>query len=241
MIDKAMQIAMILDRSGSMSSIQAATVEGINAFIADQQNSEGEVNLLLVQFDDKYEQVYSGPIAGAPLLTLAEIPAGNQVRFEPRGSTALLDAMGNTIVAVGRTLAELPEGKRPGKVVMVTMTDGHENSSRKFDRFQIAEMIGHQREVYKWQFQFLAANQDAISTASVLNIPRTGAITYAASPLGARNVMRSASRNVQLYGSIGAAGPMPAFNEEDRASAVLRTIKDRIKTNAEEEPAGAAK
>jgi hypothetical protein len=216
----AMQIAMILDRSGSMSSIQEATVEGMNAFLVDQQQSPAETSLLLVQFDNIYEQLYSGPIANAPSFTLAEHPIGNQVRFEPRGMTALLDAMGKTIDDLGRTLGALNESERPAKVVVVTMTDGLENQSSVYSHQQIAALIQHQREVYKWEFQFLGANQDAIATAGKMNIPAAQAITYAASGAGMRNVMASMSRNVRNYASVpGAAAPV--FNPEDRAAAMV--------------------
>ena len=222
MKDNAMQVAMILDRSGSMSSIQGATVEGMNAFLAEQQNSTAQVSLLLVQFDDQYDRVFSGPIAEAPMFTLAEQPASNQVRFEPRGSTALLDAIGRTLTEVGQTLAALSEDQRPAKVVIVTMTDGQENHSRLFSRHQIAEMIRIQREVYKWEFQFLAANQDAISTASAINIPMANSITYAATGEGTRTVMRAASRNVRDYSIASTAAPMPAFQPEDRKAALAK-------------------
>ncbi len=219
MNQNAMQIAMILDRSGSMSSIQEATVEGMNAFLTEQKQSPGEVSLLLVQFDNAYEQVYSGPIADAPNFTLAEQPIGNQVRFEPRGMTALLDAMGKTIDDLGKSLAALPEDRRPGKVVVVTMTDGMENASKTHSQPQIAAIIQHQREVYKWEFQFLAANQDAIKTAAKYNIPAAQAITYASSGIGTRNVMASASRNVR-YSWENPTAPAPAFTPEDRAAAI---------------------
>ena len=228
MNDKAMQIAMILDRSGSMSSIEGATVEGMNAFIHEQQKPAADVSLLLVQFDDSYEQVYSGPIEQAPMFTLAEHPGANQVRFQPRGSTALLDAIGKTIDDLGRAFSILPEAQRPGKVIVVIMTDGQENHSSVYNSKQIAERIKRQREVYKWEFQFLAANQDAISTASTMNIPMQNSITYAASPVGARSVMASASRNVKLYQGALDGAPAAAFTQADR-DAAMETESDETR------------
>jgi hypothetical protein len=133
--------------------------------------------------------------------------------------TALLDAMGRTIDDLGRTLAALPENERPGKVLIVTMTDGLENQSKTYNLQQIADLIQRQREVYKWEFQFLAANQDAIATASKFNIPATQAISYAPSAAGTRNVMASASRNIRNYAEDFAA-PMAAFTPDDRAAAM---------------------
>jgi len=218
MNQNAMQIALILDRSGSMSSIQEATVEGLNAFLSEQRQSTAKVSLLLAQFDDEYEQLYSGPLAEAPSFTLSDQPSPRQVRFLPRGWTALLDAMGKTIDDLGQTLAALPEDQRPGKVVVVTMTDGAENKSKTYTWQQLAEIIGLQRNAYKWEFQFLAANQDAIATAAAINIPMGNAITYAASAQGARNVIAAASRNVREYAMPCAA--MPSYRTSDRAAAL---------------------
>jgi len=236
MNQNAMQIAMILDRSGSMSSIQEATVEGMNAFLADQKHSPAEVSLLLVQFDNVYEQIYSGPIAHAPSFTLAEQTIGNQIRFEPRGMTALLDAMGKTIDDLGKSLAEQPEDRRPGKVVIVTMTDGLENASSVYSRQRVADLIQQQREVYKWEFQFLAANQDAIATAAQMNIPAAQAITYAGNAPATRNALFSVSRNVRSYAAVPGA-PAPAFNPEDRAAAM---VADPAPSNPKPSPASRA-
>lgn len=58
--------------------------------------------------------------------------------------TALLDAIGKTIVDTGKWLAAKAENDRPEKVIFVILTDGHENSSKEFTRQRIFEMIRHQ-------------------------------------------------------------------------------------------------
>jgi hypothetical protein len=212
-------IAFILDRSGSMSSIEAATVEGSNAFVAEQQNAPGEALFYFVQFDDVYENVFDGRIQDAPVLTLSKNPTEKQHRFEPRGNTALLDAIGMTIDDVGERLAAMPEAERPGKVVVTIMTDGHENHSRKFLRHQIADMIAHQRDVYQWQFQYLGANQDAIAVAAQYNISASNAISYAANTAATQNVMRAASSKLSHYRATGQSATMD-FVEQERNAAM---------------------
>jgi hypothetical protein len=219
MKDNAMQIALILDRSGSMSTIAGATVEGVNAFLAEQKNSPTDVSIRFVQFDDVYEEVYDGKINDAPLLTLSEPTEKSQKQFVPRGWTALLDAIGTTITDVGKRLNDMPESERPTKVVVVIMTDGMENRSKKYSQDQIANLIQQQRDVYKWEFQYLGANQDAIATADKMHIPFANAVTFAASAVGTMNVMRSASRNVRNYGITGQAATMD-YSAEDRAKAM---------------------
>lgn len=96
-------LEFVLDRSGSMSSIRTATQDGFNAFIADQRGRAGRATVSLQQFDDTFDTVYTMvPIDQVPPLTL-----------EPRGSTALLDAVGRTIVALGSRLAAMPEASAP--------------------------------------------------------------------------------------------------------------------------------
>ncbi len=82
------------------------------------------------------------------------IPEVDLETFVPRGSTALLDAIGRAIAETGEALSKLPEADRPGTVIFVTLTDGEENSSLHFDMATINQQISHQRSVYQWQFCF---------------------------------------------------------------------------------------
>lgn len=163
-------ITMVIDRSGSMSSIRSDAEGGINTFIDSQKSEPGEALLSLVQFDTEYEFIHKGvPIGNVPKYTLV-----------PRGSTALLDAVGRAINETGARLAAVEESQRPGLVVFVIVTDGAENSSREFTREKIREMIEHQQSVYKWQFTFLAANQDAFAEGATLGIAQDGIANFAA-------------------------------------------------------------
>lgn len=157
-------ITMVIDRSGSMSSIRTDAEGGINTFIEQQKQGTGEALLTLVQFDTDYEFIHRG------------VGIGTVSRFEliPRGSTALLDAVGRAINETGARLAAMPEVERPGLVAFVIVTDGLENSSREFTRERIRQMIEHQQSVYNWQFTFLAANQDAFAEGDKLGISRSG-------------------------------------------------------------------
>lgn len=201
-------ITIILDRSGSMESVKQDTIGGFNSFLSEQQEVAGEASLSLVQFDDQYEVVYEDrDINSADRLT--------ERTFQPRGSTALFDAIGRTVNAVGSRLAALPEAERPDKVLLVIMTDGFENASREFTAAKISEMIGHQRSVYKWEFMFIGANQDAVLSAREIGIPAAASLTYAANEEGtqiAYSMIASKVRNYRVSNDAGALN----FNEEDR-------------------------
>ena len=141
----------------------------VNTFIREQAQQAGNALLTLVQFDTQYEFVHQGiPVKRAPAYKLV-----------PRGNTALLDAVGRAINETGDRLAKMAEADRPGLVVFVIVTDGHENSSREFSKSQIKEMIERQQTQYCWQFTFLGANQDAFAEAGGMGIDAAGVANYA--------------------------------------------------------------
>jgi uncharacterized protein YegL len=200
-------ITFVLDRSGSMESIRQDTIGGFNSFLRDQKAVTGEATLSLVQFDNIYESVYEAKnIAEAPELAMGT--------FVPRGSTALLDAIGKTIVKTGARLASVPDISRPDKVIFVILTDGEENASQEFTSAKVNEMIAHQRDVYKWEFIFLGANQDAITSAQAIGISGASAMTYAANAIGAKAVYASMSSAISNVRSGAAASA--TFSQEDR-------------------------
>ncbi len=208
-------VTLVLDRSGSMSSVKAATIEAFNSFVQSQCHGDGVAHLSLVQFDDQYEPQYlARPVQKAPRLT--------DRTYQPRGSTALLDAMGRTIVATGQRLSSMREHKRPGTVIFVTLTDGFENASREYTLDRINSMIREQREKYSWQFVFLGANQDAIATAAQMGVGADQAMTFAASAVGTMgcfNALGSKLNRVRKARAQGIVDEMFAFDTADRDAA----------------------
>lgn len=161
-------IAALLDRSGSMQSIADDTRGGFDAYIASVKAQPGTTQVTLAQFDDQYEVVYHGrPIGDVPPLTL-----------EPRGSTALLDALGRFITEVGAGLAALPEDQRPGDVTVLVMTDGHENASGEWTVAGVRELIAQQESQYSWDFVFMGANMDAVAVGTQLGFAAGKSLTY---------------------------------------------------------------
>lgn len=200
-------INIVLDRSGSMESIKSDTVGGFNSFLNEQKKVAGEATITLVQFDDIYEEVYKAiPLNEAPLL--------NNDTFIPRHTTALLDAIGKTIVQTGNRLAATQENQRPEKVIFVILTDGLENASHEYKIERINQMISHQRDAYKWEFIFLGANQDAIATASQMGIAQSHALTYAANTIGTQKAFDAVAGHVASYRANVA--PSASFSDEDR-------------------------
>jgi len=187
----ATEIVMILDKSGSMEALKADAIGGFNQFLREQQAEAGEANLTLVLFDTAYTVHPPRPLAAIEPLT-----EGN---YSPSGGTALLDALGRTIRDTGRRLSERPEADRPDKVIVVTITDGEENSSRKFSLTDIRDMIAHQQDTYSWKFLFLGANQDAFAEAQKLGMSPDMAANFTPDAEGFRRAYTSSSRAVREY------------------------------------------
>ncbi len=180
-------ITVVIDRSGSMASMKADAEGGINSFVEEQQKQAGEAVFTLVQFDTEYEFVHKAK-------PIAEI---GRFVLNPRGGTALLDAVGRSISETGQRLSATPEDQRPGLVVFVILTDGQENSSKEFTQEKIKEMIKTQSESYKWQFVFLGANQDSFASAGGIGITSNMAANYTSAGMAfaatSSNVARSRS------------------------------------------------
>ena len=175
MNQKLTEIVFILDRSGSMSGLEADTIGGFNGFVKKQAGL-GETFITTILFDNRYEILHNRIDAKKACLS-------NKTYFT-RGNTALLDAIGKTINLVGRRLGESPEAQRPGKVIFVITTDGLENASREFSYSAVKEMIKHQSEKYSWEFIFLGANIDVAKEGDKLGIHADYACDYEASPDG---------------------------------------------------------
>ncbi len=182
-------ITIILDRSGSMEVIKRATITGFNSFIKEQRNTDGKIRLSLVQFDHEYKKVYEG-------VDIEAVPLLNSETYEPRGTTALLDAIGRTIVSTKERHSRMYDGKKDPRVIFVIITDGHENASTEYRREYIMKKIRKAEDKDNWQFVYLGANQDAIHEAQGLGISYQKAMTYAHDKKGINEVMYSLSENL---------------------------------------------
>jgi Mg-chelatase subunit ChlD len=213
------EIAFILDRSGSMDVCRDAAIAGFNLFLDEQQQTEDLAKLTLVLFDDECLV----PINALPV---PEVIALDHETYVPRGSTALLDAIGRTVDDLGARLSAMPEQSRPAQVIVAILTDGLENSSQTWTWKQIARVIKQQTEQYKWTFLFLGANQDAIATAAQMNIAAANASPYVCDDAGLRAAQRSMSRkmrglrrssagNATLEEAADAAAPLSHLTAEE--------------------------
>jgi len=185
-------ISVIIDKSGSMANTQKDTIGGFNTFLKEQQDIEGTGTLTLIQFDDQYEvHENMSPLSGAVSL--------NEKTYAPRGSTALLDAIGKTINMTEGSLKEMKKKDSPEKVIFLIITDGEENASREFQKSNISEMIKRHEEEDGWDFVFIGANMDAIAEGGSMGLRAFNNANYTADSIGTQHLYCSMSSNMSSY------------------------------------------
>lgn len=190
-MSKKTEIIVILDRSGSMYEIANDAIGGFNSFIESQKAVEGEATVTLVQFDDQYEVVYEN-------IPLMEVKPLTNETFKPRGGTALNDAICKTIGNINRrNFCSVCHGDT--KRIVAILTDGEENSSKEFSADKVKEMITHQREEHKWEFIFLAANQDAFATGAIYGIKKDDTFWFAYNSIGVKDAYTSMNIRSTTY------------------------------------------
>ena len=173
------EIVFILDRSGSMSGLEADTIGGYNALLAKQRGEPGEARLSTVLFNHDTEVLHDRvDIRAVAPLTDRDYRVG--------GSTALLDAIGGAIDHIGRIHKHARPEDRPAHTLIVIATDGMENASHRYSGREIKKMIERQRDKYGWEFLFLGANVDAFADAERLGIDRDHATNYHADGVGVK-------------------------------------------------------
>lgn len=170
-------IHFLLDRSGSMESCLKDTIYGFNAFVREQAPTS---TLSLYLFNNTFEIVYENK----------KIKDVEKLDFRPRGGTALLDSIAQTIEQVEKNNTQRWADLDDVGNVIVILTDGEENSSTKYTKGEINDMIAT-KKAQGWKFVFLGANQDAIKNAVDMGIGRDAAMDFDTANVG--EVMRSAS------------------------------------------------
>lgn len=165
------ELVFILDRSGSMSGLEADTIGGFNALIEKQKKEAGEALVSTVLFDTSCQVIHDR-------LALEKVPPMTEREYCVGGCTALLDAVGGAIHHIGNIHKYARKEDVPEKTLFVITTDGMENASRRYDYETVRGMIQRQQEKYGWEFLFLGANMDAAAEAGRFGIAPERAATY---------------------------------------------------------------
>lgn len=165
------ELVFILDRSGSMSGLEADTLGGYNSLLAKHQALPGECRITTLLFDHEQLLLHDR-------VDIRHVQPMTLEQYMPRGSTALLDALGTAINRLGYLQKHTPAEQRAGQVMLVIVTDGMENASREYSQQQVRRMVERQQQRFGWEFLFLGANMDAITTAAGYGIDESRAATF---------------------------------------------------------------
>ncbi len=202
-------VYFLLDRSGSMQDIKADVIGGFNAYVDSQKGGPNLCRFTVAQFDTpggaaRWHELHTNRAQGAPLLDVvlkhADIDGQffefklNETNFVPRGGTALLDATWDLLdLAEQRADKRRRSGKQPEAVVVVTYTDGEENSSDRTTLAQLRARIETLTAKRAWTFTYLGANQDAYTVGASMGYYSTK--SYAASSAGVYGSTQLLSNN----------------------------------------------
>lgn len=184
------EIALIIDRSGSMYSFKNEAIEGINSFLKDQ-NDGSETKITIVLFNSHYEVKCNN-------IDIQLVSLFDKNSYQPSGMTALLDAIGRTIFDIENRLAITDEKQKPEKVIIGILTDGLENVSRQYSLKKINRMINKHKEG-GWEFIFLASNQDAIKEGMKLGINQKDSVNFDYSTRGFQTAYKAMSTMTTSY------------------------------------------
>ena len=194
------ELVFILDRSGSMSGLEADTIGGFNSMLQKQKAEPGEALVSTVLFDHESIVLHDRvPVACVSPMTERD--------YSVRGSTALLDAIGGAIHHIGNIHKYARPEDVPEHTLFVITTDGMENASHRYDSETVKHMIERQKQKYGWEFLFLGANIDAVETAGHFGIDASRAVNYRADPKGTKlnyEVLSDAVSAVRASAPLGA-------------------------------------
>ena len=160
MNNEYVHICIVLDASGSMECIEDDIKGTLNSFMADQKREEGKTVFDVFQFSDTVTRIVEHA-------NVADYNGDLMKSYTCSGCTALHDATCTAIDTIGKEFAAMPEEERPGKVLFAIVTDGQENSSTEFTLNDVKTRIDRQTNEYKWEFVYLAANQDDFEARNI--------------------------------------------------------------------------
>ena len=188
------EIVFIIDKSGSMSGLEADTIGGFNSFIEKQKAEDGTAYVTTVMFSTRHETVHDR-------VDISEVEPLTEKDYRVGGGTALYDALGDAIKHIQDVHKYIRPEDVPEKTIFVITTDGEENSSRNYSAADIKKAVKDCEKKQGWEFLFLGANIDAFCAADRIGIHRSHASSYNTGDTGA--MFRTVSSAVSYCRKIG--------------------------------------
>ena len=215
------ELVFILDRSGSMTGLEADTIGGFNGMLEKQKKETGEAYVSVVLFDDRTEVLYDRT-------DIRKVEPMNDSQYYVRGCTALLDAVGGAIHHISNVHRYAREEDVPEKTLFIITTDGMENASRIYSYDKVQKMLTHEKEKHHWEFLFLGANMDAVRVAGRFGIRPSRAVTFENDGDGIRLNYEVLSKAVSCARMSKSALDMgDAFEEEELMAPIREDYRRR--------------
>lgn len=191
-LTKSTLVTFLLDKSGSMGSVKAPTIEAFNGYLDGLKEEPAGILFSFIQFDTISTDVINrnDPIDKVGKLT--------DSTYKPMGGTPLIDAAYKTIKAVEKAVAE----RNDPKVVICIQTDGEENSSREYTLAQLHDLI-KEKSALGWQFNFMGAGIDAYAQAGRMGIHAVNTMSYNRDDAHATKVAFAASAQNTRFFAMG--------------------------------------
>ena len=173
---KSLDLIVILDRSGSMYGLENDTIGGFNSMVEEQKRLEIPVSVSLIMFNNKVTTLYEKK-------ALKDVETLLRAQYTASGTTALYDAVGNTLSALQSNPDVFAEGH---KNLVVITTDGYENASSEWTKEKVRKLIGDLREK-NFEFVFLGADINASDVGKSMGIAESNSVKFKKTSTGVRS------------------------------------------------------
>ena len=195
---KQTYIALVIDRSGSMNDVRNEAFSGINEqlnTIRLNAKKGGKTFVTYIQFDDQIDVVFDQTAA-------EKIQDITYSQYEPRGSTAMLDAIGHAIDGFQKTVTETSDTA----YLLIVISDGYENASSKENYASLSEKIKKLEATGKWTFTYMLSNVDLEAMAKKLGSSAGNIVQFVSTGAGTKAAFTHSSNSSATYMSSRATG-----------------------------------
>ena len=184
-------VLFVIDSSGSMGPKADDVRGGFNSYV-DQLREEkaGDYRLTAVTFDTQVATLFTD-------VRLTEVPTLDTSNYRTGGNTALYDALGVSLAEQTSAIRKEDAPYGTERVLVIVMTDGNENSSRRFSKEQVTGEIQQREAAGNWTFVYLGADQDAWAAAQGLGFAAGNVKAYRS--VDTKDVFQKLSRSTTRY------------------------------------------
>ena len=159
---------VILDKSGSMSSIRTEAINGYNETLASIRATQEEFCQTQEHFVSLAAFCGHGVEMIHDMTPICEAEELTWDKYRPCCMTPLFDAIGISVRNLQTRIADKPDSL----VIVTIITDGHENASKEWNSQSVHRLIEDCKEE-GWTFSFIGAGEAVIKVATTISITNT--------------------------------------------------------------------